>query len=150
MRKNIPIFLMFFCMTVITSCSNKNTDIRIISNDVLKDKIAGGWAGKMIGVTYGAPTEFKAQGKTFEDSIKWVPSDVKGSLGQDDIYVQLTFLMTMDQYGIDAPAKKYQELFAKAGYHLWCANVQARKNYFGSIFTPQSGHPDYSLHADKI
>jgi len=150
MKTNSPFFLIFFCMIVITACSNRNSDTRIISNDLLKDKIAGGWAGKMIGVTYGAPTEFKAQGKTFEDSIKWIPTDVKGSIGQDDIYVQLTFLMTMDQYGIDAPAKKYQELFAKAGYHLWCANVQARKNYFDSIFPPKSGHPDYNLHADDI
>jgi len=104
----------------------------------------------MIGVTYGAPTEFKAQGKTFEDSIEWTPADVKGSIWQDDIYVQLTFLMTMDRYGIDAPAKKFQELFAKAGYMLWHANVQARKNYYDSIFPPQSGHPDYNLHADDI
>ncbi len=41
-----------------------------ISPEVLKDKIAGGWAGKMIGVTYGAPTEFRAQGKMYTDSIK--------------------------------------------------------------------------------
>jgi hypothetical protein len=136
---------------VIVSCSPKPAaDLRTISQETLKDKIAGGWAGKMIGVTYGAPTEFKAQGKTFEDSIKWVPSDVKGSIWQDDIYVQLTFLMTMDRYGMDAPAKKFQELFAKAGYHLWHANVQARKNYFDSIFPPQSGHPDYNLHTDDI
>ena len=27
----------------------------------LKDKIAGGWAGQMIGVSYGAPTEFRAK-----------------------------------------------------------------------------------------
>jgi hypothetical protein len=104
----------------------------------------------MIGVTYGAPTEFKAQGKTFDDPINWIPSDVKGSLWQDDLYVQLTFLMTMDQFGIDAPAKKFQELFAKAGYELWHANVQGRKNYFDSIFPPQSGHPDYNIHADDI
>jgi hypothetical protein len=136
---------------VIVSCSPKPAaDLRTISQETLKDKIAGGWAGKMIGVTYGAPTEFKAQGKTFEDSIKWVPSDVKGSIWQDDIYVQLTFLMTMDRYGMDAPVKKFQELFAKAGYHLWHANVQARKNYFDSIFPPQSGHPDYNLHTDDI
>lgn len=135
----------------IVSCTVKQTSDKLtITNEVLKDKIAGGWAGKMIGVTFGAPTEFKAQGKTFEDSIKWVPADVKGSIWQDDIYVQLTFLMTMDQFGMDAPAKKYQELFAKAGYQLWHANVQARKNYFDSIFPPQSGHPDYNLHADDI
>lgn len=151
MKTNLILFLVLLVMAGFTSCNKKQSaDTRTISNDVLKDKIAGGWAGKIIGVTYGAPTEFKAQGKTFEDSIKWVPSDVKGSLWQDDIYVQLTFLMTMDQYGMDAPAKKYQELFAKAGYQLWHANVQARKNYFDSIFPPQSGHPDYNLHADDI
>lgn len=149
------IYLLILLIPVITllgaSCAPKRaTDTRTIPVDVLKDKIAGGWAGKMIGVTYGAPTEFKAQAKTFEDPINWKPADVKGSMWQDDIYVQLTFLMTMDKYGIDAPAKKFQELFAKAGYHLWHANVQARKNYFDSIFPPHSGAPEYNLHADDI
>lgn len=125
-------------------------DFLTIKPDVLKDKIAGGWAGKMIGVTYGAPTEFRAQGKIYDDSIKWKPSDIKGSIWQDDLYVQLTFLMSMDKYGVDAPAKKYQEMFAKAGYHLWHANMQARKNYFDSIFAPLSGMPQYNIHADDI
>jgi ADP-ribosylglycohydrolase len=151
MKTNLFFIILLIVMTGITSCKQKQTtDTRTIPVDVLKDKIAGGWAGKMIGVTYGAPTEFHAQGKTFEDSIKWKPADVKGSIWQDDMYVQLTFLMTMDQYGMEAPAKKYQELFAKAGYQLWHANVQARKNYYDSIFPPQSGHPDFNLHADDI
>lgn len=151
MKTNLILPLALIVAFSITSCSKKQSvDTRTISTEILKDKIAGGWAGKMIGVTYGAPTEFHAQGKTFEDSIKWVPADVKGAIGQDDIYVQLTFLMTMDKYGMDAPAKKYQELFAKAGYQLWHANVQARKNYYDSIFPPQSGHPEFNLHADDI
>ena len=104
----------------------------------------------MIGVTYGAPTEFRAQGKIFRDPITWKPSDIKGSLWQDDVYVQLTFLMSMDKYGIDAPAKKFQEMFAKAGYPLWHANMQARKNYYDSIFAPASGNPEFNLHADDI
>ncbi len=110
---------------------NRNTafEFKSLTPDILKDKIAGGWAGKMIGVTYGAPTEFRAQGKIYTDPIEWKPSDVKGSIWQDDIYVQLTFLMSMDQYGMDAPAKKFQEMFATAGYPLWHANMQARKNY---------------------
>ncbi|HWR99331.1 MAG TPA: nucleoside hydrolase, partial [Prolixibacteraceae bacterium] len=124
--------------------------VRTISPELLKDKIAGGWAGKIIGVTYGAPTEFRALGSTYEDSIRWTPEDVKGSLTQDDLYVQLTFLMTMDQYGMDAPAKKYQELFARSGYMLWHANAQARKNYFDSIFPPRSGAPEFNFHADDI
>lgn len=133
-----------------SSCKRSSDEFRTIKPEVLKDKIAGGWAGKMAGVTYGAPTEFRAQGKTYEDSIKWKPADITGSMWQDDIYVQLTFLMTMDQYGIDAPAKKFQELFAKAGYQLWHANMQARKNYYDSIFAPLSGMPEYNLHADDI
>jgi len=132
------------------SCSNSSPEFRSITPEVLKDKIAGGWAGKMIGVTYGAPTEFRALSRINDDSINWKPSDIKGSMWQDDIYVQLTFLMSMDKYGIDAPAKKYQEMFAKAGYPLWHANMQGRKNYYDSIFAPASGSPEYNLHADDI
>ena len=137
-------------VTIMTSCKDSSSDLKSIGPETLKDKIAGGWAGKMVGVTYGAPTEFRAQGKIYSDSIKWKPADIRGSMWQDDIYVQLTFLMSMDKYGIDAPAKKYQEMFAKAGYQLWHANMQARKNYYDSIFAPASGSPEYNLHADDI
>jgi ADP-ribosylglycohydrolase len=147
---NKKILLFFALVLVIASCKNSSEGFRTIKPEVLKDKIAGGWAGKMIGVTYGAPTEFRAQSKIFRDSITWKPSDIKGSLWQDDVYVQLTFLMSMDKYGIDAPAKKFQEMFAKAGYPLWHANMQARKNYYDSIFVPASGNPEYNLHADDI
>lgn len=150
MKTNCTIFLSLFCLLTINVCCSSNTGTQTIANKILRDKMAGGWAGKMIGVTFGAPTEFKATGKIYDNPINWVPADVKGSIWQDDIYVQLTFLMTMDQYGINAPAKKFQELFAKAGYRLWHANVQGRKNYFDSIFPPQSGHPDFNLHADDI
>jgi hypothetical protein len=150
MKKALMMTCQIILILAIASCKPTSGEFKTITPDVLKDKIAGGWAGKMVGVTYGAPTEFRALCKTFEDSIKWTPKEIKGSMWQDDIYVQLTFLMTMDQYGMDAPAKKFQELFAKAGYQLWHANMQARKNYFDSIFPPQSGSPEYSMHADDI
>ncbi len=150
MNRLINISSFLAVISFLTACSDSNDGFRSIKSDILKDKIAGGWAGKMVGVTYGAPTEFRAQGRTYEDSIKWKPSDIRGSMWQDDIYVQLTFLMAMDKYGIDAPSKKYQELFAKAGYHLWHANMQARKNFYDSIFAPLSGSPDYNIHADDI
>jgi len=144
--------LLFFTVIIffITSCNNTTGEFKTIKPENLKDKIAGGWAGKMVGVTYGAPTEFRARSKTYEDPILWKSSDIKGSLWQDDLYVQLTFLMSMDKYGIDAPAKKFHEMFAKAGYRLWHANMQARKNYFDSIFAPLSGSPEYNIHADDI
>lgn len=142
-------FLLSVILLALISCSGSG-DLTPVKSAVLKDKIAGGWAGKMIGVTYGAPTEFRAQGRTYEDSIKWNPSDIRGSLWQDDIYVQLSFLMAMDKYGMDAPALKFQEMFALAGFPLWHANMQARKNYHDSIFAPMSGSPEYNIHADDI
>jgi hypothetical protein len=150
MKTNLTVSIITIAMLALISCNNHSSEFKTIKEDILKDKIAGGWAGKMIGVTYGAPTEFRALAKTYADSIKWKPSDAKGSMWQDDIYVQLTFMMTMDKYGIDAPAKKFQEMFAKAGYHLWHANVQARKNYYDSIFAPESGRPENNYHADDI
>ena len=150
MKKTIILLLIPTLIIIGLSCKNSSDGFRTIKPEILRDKIAGGWAGKMIGVTYGAPTEFRAQNKIFSDSIKWKPSDIRGSMWQDDIYVQLTFLMSMDKYGTDAPAKKFQEMFAKAGYPLWHANMQARKNYYDSIFVPASGSPEYNLHADDI
>jgi hypothetical protein len=144
-HKHILIVVLFSGMVI-----NCFSQASFITDKTLRDKIAGGWAGKMIGVTYGAPVEFRAQGKTFDDPITWQASDVKGSMWQDDLYVQLTFLMTMDQYGLDAPAKIFQEMFAKSGYPLWHANVQARKNYFDQVYPPESGMPEYNLHADDI
>jgi len=148
--KKIFGFLSVILVLGMFSCKESGTGFRKIDPAVLKDKIAGGWAGKMIGVTYGAPTEFKAGGKTYEDPINWKPEDIKGSIWQDDIYVQLTFLMTMDKFGMDASQKQFQEMLAKAGYPLWHANMQARKNYLDSIFAPLSGNPEYNIHADDI
>ena len=150
MKKSLLIAGVTLLAMVFASCNRQHASYRTLPLDVLKDKIAGGWAGKMIGVTYGAPTEFQALGKTFEDSITWAPKDIIGAIWQDDLYVQLSFLMTMDTYGIYAPPKKFQEMFARAGFPLWHANVQARKNYYDSIFPPASGNPVNNLHADDI
>jgi len=150
MRNILFAFFGFLFTVMITSCKSNVEEYAYINPIALKDKIAGGWAGKMIGVTYGAPTEFRALSRIYEDSITWKPSDSWQSMWQDDIYVQLTFLMTMDAEGIDAPAKKFQEMFAKAGYMLWHANMQARKNFYDSIFPPASGSPEFSMHSDDI
>ena len=148
--KQIQIVLLLILSVYMGGTLTAQQKMFTISKQMLKDKIAGGWAGKMIGVTYGAPHEFRFQQQMNTDSMKWTPADIKGSIWQDDIYVQLTFLMAMDKYGINAPAVKYQEMLAKAGYPLWCANMQARKNYFDGIYPPLSGSPKYSYRADDI
>ncbi len=146
--KKIIICFLLIPAALFLACSK--TEMKTIQISELKDKIAGGWAGKMIGVSYGFPTEFRALGTTYDKELAWAPDSVKESIHQDDLYVQMSFMMTMDEYGIDAPAEKFAESFANAGYPLWCANVQARKNFFDGIMPPMSGHPKYNLWADAI
>ena len=43
---------------------------RKMSRAVLEDKVRGGWAGQMIGVAFGAPTEFKSNGKINEGELE--------------------------------------------------------------------------------
>lgn len=147
----IRMFRLFpFCLLLLVSCGNgSNSNIKL-DKSVLIDKIAGGWAGKMVGVSYGAPTEFKSLGKIIEDSILWEPKNIENAKWEDDLYVQMSLMDVMEQRGINADAKVYQEFFANAHYKLWHANAQARKNYYDSIFPPLSGHPDFNLHADDI
>lgn len=146
MKKTFAIVL----VVTVAICSCSLTGSTKISLAELKDKIAGGWAGKMIGVSYGAPTEFRAQNKIYEKELSWSTEQINNSLQQDDLYVQMSFMMTMDEYGINAPAEKFSESFAKAGYPLWHANVQGRKNFFDGIMPPASGNPKYNMHADDI
>src|SRR3954470_19976137 len=65
---------------------------REISMADLRDKIEGGWAGQMIGVTFGAPTECKYRQKMIEDELpKWTPDHVSNAIVQDDLYVDMAF-----------------------------------------------------------
>jgi len=153
MKKILMVSLLFtllFILSIFNGCTNNDSDYRIMTEKELKDKIAGGWAGKMIGVVYGDPTEFRARSVIYEKDLIWNPDLIKGALGQDDLYVQMSFMMTMDEYGMDAPAEKFAESFANAGYRLWHANRKARKNYWDGIMPPLSGSPEYSMHADDI
>lgn len=131
-------------------CNGNRTQYEQISRDELRDKIAGGWAGKIIGVAYGGPTEFRFNGVINEETITWDPTSVRDAIWQDDLYVQMTFMMTMDDHGVDAPAEEFAKDFADAGYMLFHANRKARKNIWDGIMPPQSGHPKYNLHADDI
>jgi hypothetical protein len=131
-------------------CGTKHANVNKISIERLRDKIAGGWAGKMIGVTYGGPTEFVYRKRVNEEPIKWTAAEIKTSLTQDDLYVQFAVLSAMDDYGIDVSAKQVQETIAKSGFTLWAANLQVRKNYFSGIYPPTSGSSEFNYRADDI
>lgn len=123
---------------------------RRITRDDLLNKIRGGWAGQMIGVSYGAPTEFSSNGKINEANLKWSSEMVTNALGQDDLYVEMTFAKVMDTVGLNATCEQYGEAFRKSEYHLWHANAGARRALNQGIKAPWSGHPKYNFHANDI
>ncbi|HET6898014.1 MAG TPA: ADP-ribosylglycohydrolase family protein, partial [Vicinamibacteria bacterium] len=127
---------------------------RSLSKAVLEDKIRGGWAGQMIGVSYGAPTEFRSNGKIIEGNLNqyldWSPARLENAIDQDDLYVEMTFAEVMDKVGLEATTEQYGAMFKDSKYQLWHANAGARRALNRGIASPMSGHPQYNLHADDI
>ncbi|HNX36655.1 MAG TPA: ADP-ribosylglycohydrolase family protein [Kiritimatiellia bacterium] len=132
---------------------------RRLSIDDYRDRMKGGWIGQVIGVVWGAPTEFKWNDKVIpEDQVpKWSPEMINNAFGQDDLYVEMTFLRSMEQYGLDVPIRQAGIDFANSEYALWCANNAGRTNLRKGIAPPDSSHPqfnkcpndiDYQIEAD--
>jgi hypothetical protein len=137
-------------LVIAASMAAAGREPRRISRKSLEDKIRGGWAGQMIGVSYGAPTEFRSNGKINEAEIRWTPAGVSNAIGQDDLYVEMTFAEVMDKYGIDAPIERYAEMFRDSKYSLWHANAGARRLLNNGVAAPMSGNPKYNAHANDI
>ncbi len=116
-----------------------------------RDRLAAGWIGQMVGVGWGAPTEFKFNGVIIpEDKVPvWKPGMVN-QYNQDDIYVEMTFLRSMELYGLDVSIRQAGIDFANSGYQLWHANRFGRENLRAGIAPPDSGHPKFNAHADDI
>jgi hypothetical protein len=123
---------------------------RKMSRAVLEDKVRGGWAGQMIGVAFGAPTEFRSNGKINEAELAWTPDMIGNTIHQDDLYVEMTFAEVMDRVGLEATTEQYGEMFRDSKYSLWHANAGARRLLNRGIKAPMSGHPDYNVHANDI
>src|SRR5689334_11524560 len=69
-----------------------------ITQDELLNKIKGGWAGQVIGVTYGGPTEFRFNGTMINEyvPIPWYDGYIRKTMTEnaglyDDLYMDLTF-----------------------------------------------------------
>ena len=123
-----------------------------ISLTVLKDKIQGGWAGQMIGVSFGFPTEFEYREQIIpaHELPEWRPEMIEESLKQDDLYVDITFAQVMDDKGLDASSEDFGELLRNARYPLWHANLAARRALRRGVHATLSGTPKYNLHAHDI
>lgn len=160
--KNIVFFLL--TVTAIAGCQSqakyipmKEGEMSRISKADLQDKVKGGWAGQVIGCTYGGPTEFQWNGTMIGDHVR-IPWDdtrmlwyYENSPGlYDDVYMDLTFVDVFEKHGLDAHDSLHAFAFARAQYPLWHANQAARYNILNGIMPPESGHWINNPHADDI
>lgn len=124
-----------------------------------RDKMKGGWIGQIAGVSWGAPTEFKWRDQLIpaDKMPSWKPGMINDAFGQDDLYVEMTFLRSLEQYGLGVSLRQAGIDFANSGYPLWCANNAGRINLRRGIAPPDSSHPrfnrcpndiDYQIEAD--
>jgi hypothetical protein len=137
---------------VAVACGQATKDQRKIELGVLEDKIRGGWAGQMIGVSFGYPTEFKYRGRIIpsEELPEWTPELVRSTLDQDDLYVDMTFAAVLDDKGLDATTEDFGAMFRDAQYRLWHANLAARRALKRGVPATLSGTPKYNAHANDI
>ena len=144
------LFLPLLTQAADTPAKANSRAVRTITAAELEDKVRGGWAGQMIGVTYGAPTEFGFLQKINDQPRDWKPEELAGALDQDDLYVEMTFSDVMDRLGVNATSDDYGEAFKNSKYQLWHANLAARRALLRGIKGSQSGNPKYNLHSNDI
>ena len=72
--KNLIVLFVFLAFMACTSqepkevASAKSPELKTtLTKAELTDKIKGGWAGQVIGCTFGGPTEFKFKGSMIND-----------------------------------------------------------------------------------
>lgn len=119
--------------------------------DEYVSRMTAGWIGQMAGVGWGAPTEFQFNGRIVPESDlpEWKPEWVN-QFWQDDLYVEMTFLKSIEDYGWEVSHKQAGIDFALSLYPLWHANAAGRSNLREGIAPPDSGHPQFNAHADDI
>ena len=140
-------------MLLLSGCATNKVDTseKRIEMAKLRDKIRGGWAGQMIGVSFGAPTEFRHLQKIIEGPLpEWSPERLRNSLNQDDLYVDMTFAQVLDDKGLDASTMAFGNMLRDAKYHLWHANLAARRALRRGVSPMESGTPKYNSHANDI
>lgn len=144
--------LNLFLLSLTLGACSQPSGLTEISMSDLENKVRGGWAGQMIGVSYGAPTEFRYQGRIIPDDQlpEWSDERLRNAIHQDDLYVEMTFAQVLDEKGLDATTEDFGAMFRDAEYSLWHANLGARRALRRGVSAELSGTPTYNSHANDI
>ncbi|MEO6434954.1 MAG: ADP-ribosylglycohydrolase family protein [Tepidisphaeraceae bacterium] len=148
------ILLLFwlFAASLTLSSPARAEEMRDVPLEELRDKVRGAWAGKMVGVAIGFPTEFKFRGTVVPDSAMptWKPEMIRDALRQDDLYVQMAFAQVLDERGLDATTEQFAAMFRDSQFPLWHASQAARRALRRGAPPLETGTPKYNTHGNDI
>ena len=156
MKKKLRILTMLwvvFATTFISiSCADNKVEYRRLPVKVYRDKMKAGWIGQMVGVSWFAPTEFRYRDRIIplEEVPIWKPETIHNSFPEDDLFVEMTFLRSLEEYGLDVSIRQAGIDFANSTYWLACANAEGRKNLRAGIAPPDASHPQFNYRSCDI
>jgi len=133
-------------VTLLLNCTGNSQQYRRLPVKEYRDKMKAGWIGQIAGVSWAAPTEFRWKDEIIpeKDMPVWKPETINEAFDQDDLYVEMTFLRTLEEHGIDVCIRQAGIDFANSEYRLWCANNAGRRNLRAGIGPPDSSHPQFN------
>src|SRR5262249_43699641 len=116
MKRRLIVTVALVCF----AAAHSQAELQRLSKERYLDKLKGAWAGQMAGVCFGWPYEFVFNAKPILEDLKpWSPERITGAIDQDDIYVEMTFLKGLEDYGLGITHEQAGQMFAKTEYQLW-------------------------------
>src|SRR5512133_812964 len=150
----LPVGLLLAAVAVAAPANNPDPAPQLRSAAV-RDRIAGGWMGAVIGGAWGRPTEFRYRGRIVPAgkvprwSVKY--ANRYAFAGEsDETYVEIPFLDATLRAGQAAGYPEWGTALANSRFPLFFANRQARRNLRAGIPAPDSGASSHNPFADDI
>ena len=124
----------------------------VLSIGTIRDKIKGGWVGQMAGVCWGDSREFYWNNVMGPDANvpTWTSSMINNGFGQDDVYVEIPFIDTMKNSGVNCSWVTFGNAFKNTQFGLWHANFEGRTNLLNGTPAPASGDYLHNVEYDDI
>ena len=108
----------------------------ILNRDEYRSKTLGCWLGKNIGGTLGAPFEWRRQ----INDVSFYTQDLGGEpLPNDDLDLQLLWLVALEEQGVELDARVLGEYFLHYVTPHWCEYGTAKVNMRAGLAAPLSG-----------
>ncbi len=113
------------------------SDFPSMNREEYRDKVYGCWCGKAAGGTLGAPYEWKTQ---FNHAKKYPPSIKGASLPNDDLDLQLIWLLAVEKYGaLNVNERILAEYWSDLVTGPWNEYGVCRNNIRLGLMPPLSG-----------